>query len=177
VRPYSFEDVVADLNSVQPYPWRKLLLARITSLSPDLPLEGLARSGWKLVFSEQPTEFITIQQSLEKRIDMRYSLGLLLSTEGEVLDVVAGTPAAKAGASPGTKLVAVNRRKFSSEVLLQELKLAKGSSQPMELLVTSGQYYLTLRADYHSGERYPQLVRDESRPDMLSDILRSRAVH
>jgi hypothetical protein len=28
--------------------------------------------------------------------------------------------------------------------------------------------------DYHGGERYPHLVRDESKPDLLSDILKAK---
>ena len=28
--------------------------------------------------------------------------------------------------------------------------------------------------DYHGGEMYPHLVRDESKPDLLSDILKAK---
>ena len=34
------------------------------------------------------------------------------------------------------------------------------------------EYFKTYNLDYHGGEKYPHLVRDESRPDMLSDIIK-----
>ena len=33
-----------------------------------------------------------------------------------------------------------------------------------------GEFYRTFRIDYHDGEKYPQLVRDEAKPDLLSAI-------
>ena len=43
------------------------------------------------------------------------SIGLSLGQDGEISDVVLGTPAYKAGIGPGMKLVAVNARRFSPE--------------------------------------------------------------
>jgi hypothetical protein len=31
----------------------------------------------------------------------------------------------------------------------------------------------TYKLDYHGGERYPRLVRDESKPGLLSDVLKA----
>jgi hypothetical protein len=42
------------------------------------------------------------------------------------------------------------------------------------LLVENTDYYKTYKLDYHGGEMYPHLVRDESKPDLLSDILKPR---
>jgi len=39
------------------------------------------------------------------------------------------------------------------------------------MLVRDGEVFQTLRVDYHAGERYPQLVRDAAKPDLLSAIL------
>ena len=36
-------------------------------------------------------------------------------------------------------------------------------------------YYKSYRLDYHEGEEYPHLVRDESKPDLLSDIIKPHA--
>ena len=41
-----------------------------------------------------------------------------------------------------------------------------------ELLVENTDYYKTYKLDYHGGEKYPHLVRDESKPDVLSDIIK-----
>jgi len=54
------------------------------------------------------------------------------------------------------------------------LKAGTSSSQPLELLVENTDYYHTYKLDYHGGEKYPHLVRDESKPDMLSDILKPK---
>jgi predicted metalloprotease with PDZ domain len=174
VVPYTFDDVVANLNAVLPYDWKNLLDERLSSLSPRPPLNGVEQSGWDLVYVEKPTEFGHIEESLEKHIDMQYSLGIILSTDGELLDTAEGGPAARAGAVPGMKLIGVNNRVFTPDVIRQEVELAKGQPKPIELLVTSGQYFVTLRVDYHGGAKYPRLKREESHPDVLSDILRAR---
>lgn len=175
VVPYTLDNVVDELNAVLPYDWKKLLNERLSSLSPQPPFGGLERGGWRLTYAEQPSAFARIEESLEKEVDMRHSLGIVLAADGELLDTIEGSPAARAGAAPGMKLIGVDNRKYTPDVLRQELKLAIGKSDPMELLVTSGQYFITLHVDYHGGERYPHLERIESNPDLLSDILASRA--
>ena len=70
------------------------------------------------------------------------------------------------------KLVAVNGRKFSKEVLGDALRAGKNSSAPLELLVENTEYYKTYKLDYHDGEKFPHLVRDETKPDLLSDIIK-----
>ena len=80
--------------------------------------------------------------------------------------------AARAGIGPGMKLVAVNGRKFSKEVLGDALRAGKNSSAPLELLVENTEYYKTYKLDYHDGEKFPHLVRDETKPDLLSDIIK-----
>jgi hypothetical protein len=54
------------------------------------------------------------------------------------------------------------------------LKAGKTSSQPLELIVENTDYYKTYKLDYHGGEKYPHLVRDDSKPDMLSEIIKAR---
>jgi len=83
-------------------------------------------------------------------------------------------PAAKAGIGPGMKLIAVNGRQFSPEVLHDALKAGKNSNQPLELLVENTDYYKTYKLDYHAGEKYPHLIRDESKPDILTEILKAK---
>jgi len=82
--------------------------------------------------------------------------------------------AATAGIGPGMKVLAVNGRRFTVEVLRDALKAGKNSSQPLELLVENTDYYKTYKLDYHGGEKYPHLVRDDSKPDMLSEIIKPR---
>ena len=54
VATYSFDDVVATLNAISPYDWKKFLRERLDGHGPEAPLEGVARSGWKLILGIPP---------------------------------------------------------------------------------------------------------------------------
>jgi predicted metalloprotease with PDZ domain len=170
VKAYTFDDVVNTLNNVAPYDWRKFWTERLTNHGPGAPLTGLEGSGWKLVFSETPSELARAREEARETIDSRFSLGLLLRGDGGIDDTIEGLPAAKAGIGPGMKVLAVNGRKFSKVVLRDALAAAKNTSDPIELLVENTDYFRTFKIDYHGGERFPHLERDASKPDVLSEI-------
>jgi hypothetical protein len=92
----------------------------------------------------------------------------------EVGDVIAGSPVAQAGIAPGTRLVAVNGRRWTPEILREAIRRAKGGSEPIELLVENEEYFHSYRIDSHGGERYPHLERNGN-PDLLSEIARMKA--
>ena len=106
---------------------------------------------------------------------MLASLGILVKSDGLVADVVMGRPAQKAGVVPGAMITSVNGRQFTATVLREEVQSAAKSSDPVELTVRSGEYTSTRKVDYHGGERYPHLVRRTGQPDMLTEIVQSRA--
>ena len=174
VKPYTFDDVVATLNQVVPYDWRGFWTERLTNHGPGAPLGGIEGSGWKLVYDEFPSEMERGGQSESRFIDVTYSIGMDLREDGTITDTVEGMPAALAGIGPGMKLVAVNGRKYSAEVLRDALRAGKNSTVPLDLLVENTDYYKNYKLDYHGGERYPHLVRDESKPDLLSDIYQAK---
>jgi predicted metalloprotease with PDZ domain len=174
VKTYTFEEVVAALNQIAPYDWRGFWIERLTNHGPGAPLGGIEGSGWKVAYDETPSEMESGATSAFHFVDAMYSLGLELADDGRVTDTVEGMPAAKAGIGPGMKLVAVNGRHFSAEVLRDALKSAKNGSGPIALLVENTDYYKTYNIDYHGGEKYPHLVRDESKPDLLTDILKAK---
>jgi predicted metalloprotease with PDZ domain len=174
VKPYTFDDVVNTLNQVVPYDWRGFWTERLTNHGPGAPLGGIEGSGWKVVYDETPSEMERGAEGSFHFVDVAYSLGLDLNDEGTITDTIEGMLAAKAGIGPGMKLVGVNGRKFSTEVLHDALKTGKTSSEPLELLVENTDYYKTYKLDYHGGEKYPHLVRDESKPDLLTDILKAK---
>src|SRR5580700_5041785 len=172
VKPYTFDDVVRALNQIAPYDWRGFWTERLTNHGPGAPLGGIEGSGWKDVYDETPSP---MEGGRGRRsVGTRYSLGLELGADGNIADTIEGMPAALAGIGPGMKLVAVNGRRFSPEVLKDALKAAKDGSTPIELLVENTDYYKTYKIDYHGGEKYPHLVRDESEPDLLTDILKAK---
>jgi len=103
-------------------------------------------------------------------MDAVYSLGVRLGNDGAVQDSMVGGLAYQAGITTGMRVVAVNDRAFTPELLHEALTAAKNSSQPVRLLVLNDDYYKTCTLDYHGGERYPHLVRQEGKPDLLDDL-------
>ncbi len=164
---YEFSDVLAALNHVAPYDWNSFWTERLTNHGPGAPLTGISSSGWKLTYTAEPNEMRDKEQVTEGV----YSLGLVLGKDGRVQDTIEGMVAAKAGMGPGMMLIAVNGRRFSKQVLKDALQSATTSKEPIELLVENAEYYKTYRLDYHEGEKYPHLVRDESKPDLLTDTI------
>src|SRR5438876_11004661 len=84
-------------------------------------------------------------------LDASYSIGLNLRDDGGIEDTIEGMPAAKAGIGPGMKVVAVNGRRFSGDVLRDALKTGRNGDSPLELLVENTDYYKTYKLDYHGG--------------------------
>jgi len=174
VKTYTFDDVVNALNQVAPHDWRGFWTERLTNHGPGAPLDGIAGSGWKLVYDDTRSEQMKAWEQDHTELDASYSIGLLLRGDGGIVDTIEGMPAAKAGIGPGMKVVAVNGRRFSDDVLRDALKAGTNGSAPLELIVENTDYYKTFKLDYHSGEKYPHLVRDESKSDVLGEIIKPR---
>ena len=174
VKTYTFDDVVNTLNQVVSYDWRGFWTERLTNHGPGAPLGGIEGSGWKLVYDETQSEMERGVESNWHVVDGAFSIGLELREDGTITDTVEGMPAAVAGIGPGMKLIAVNGRQYSAEVLRDALKAGKGGTAPLELLVENTDYYRTYKLDYHGGERYPHLVRDDSKPDLLTEIYKAK---
>jgi predicted metalloprotease with PDZ domain len=176
VKPYTFDDVVAALNRVQPYDWARFLNDRLHSTSPHAPLGGIERAGWKLAYDGTRSEFWKAREAERKEIDLNYSIGLLVSEDGNILDVRFDGPAKQAGLAPAVKLIAVNARQFTPTVLREAVAKTATDSKPLELMIKTGEYYETHRVDYHGGERYPHLVRDTSiQRDLIAEIIAAKA--
>ena len=171
VSTYTFEDVARTLEELAPGGrFAELLRARLDATGDQAPLEGLARAGYKLDYADTQTELQRARDKDNKRIDLRSSIGLVLESEQPVIaDVIPGRPADKAGVMPGTKLVAVNGRRYTPERLFAAVAATKASHK-LELLVENADTYRTFTLDYASGHRFPRLTRVEGRPDLLAQI-------
>ncbi len=167
--PYTFDDVVAALNKVEPYDWAKFLNERINQVAPRPPLDGLARGGWKLVYTETPTDYFKSAEARRKSTDLTYSIGLVLGRDADITQVQWDGPAFKAGLTIGAKVLAVNGISFDSARLKEAISEAK-TGGPLNLLVKSGDHYKTVEVNYRGGLRYPRLERLEGAPDLLSAI-------
>jgi len=178
VKTYTFDDVVNGLNQVVAYDWRGFWTERLSNHGPGAPLAGIEGSGWKLVYDENPSELDRAQDRDGDRngrsVNAHYSVGLVAGSDGVIQDTVEGMVAAKAGIGPGMKIVAVNGRRFSPDVWRDAMQAAKTSPSPIELIVENTDYFRVVKLDYHGGEKYPHLVRDESKPDLLTEIYRAK---
>ena len=174
VVPYTFDDLVRELNAIAPYDWAKLLKERTKATSEHAPLAGITGGGWKLVYTDKPNAFLAALGEEAKITEARYSLGFVLNHDGNFVDVVPGSPAYKAGIGPGMKLVAVNGRKWSSEVLQDAIKSAYESHQPIEVVVEIGDLFKTLSIQYDGGLKSPHLERVEGQPDLLGEIIKAK---
>jgi len=174
VKTYTFDDVVNTLNQVVSYDWRGFWTERLTNHGPGAPLGGIEGSGWKLVYDESPSEMQCGGECTSRFVDVKYSIGLSLREDGTIVDTTEGMPAALAGIGPGMKLIGVNGRRYSSEILRDAIRAGKKNTDPLELLVENTDYYKTYKVDYHGGERYPHLVRDEAKPDLLTEIYKAK---
>ena len=172
VVPYTFEDVVAALNAVQPYDWAKFLRFRLDTNRPEAPLGGLENGGWRLVYKDQPNAWSVLEESEMESVDFWYSLGLHIGQQGTVGDVLHGGISDKAGFGPGMKIVAVNGREYDPNLLRTAIREAKGTSAPIEFIVENTGFYKVLKIDYHDGERFPVLERVDGTPDRLDEILK-----
>ncbi|MDQ6665821.1 MAG: M61 family peptidase [Acidobacteriota bacterium] len=175
VRPYTFEDVVAGLNAVQPNDWAEFLNTRLKSTAPHAPLGGITGGGWNLVYTNVRSGIWKTAEEERKFIDMSYSLGIKVKEDGTITDVHIGSPAQKAGVAPEEKLIAVNTRQFTGTALREAIQAAAKTSAPIELLIKDGEFYKTFRVDYHDGEKYPHLERDAAKPDLLAAIIQARS--
>lgn len=170
---YTFDDVAATLNRIQPYDWAGFLQKRLTETGQPAPIQGFAMNGYKLVFTPEPTSYFSKVEKL-RGTDTSYSLGLVVGKDGNVTSTIWGSPAFKAAIDVGTSIEAVNGRAYSGDVLKAAIVEAKTSKEPIHLLVKNGERYRDLAIDYHGGPRYPRLEKIGSGETGLDRLLTPR---
>ena len=174
--PYTFDDVVRTLNEVQPNDWATFLRTRLDAVGADapMPLDGIERGGYRLVFKEEPNAYQKALYSEYERNDFQYSLGIGVNNANRIYSVRWGSPAFEAGLTSGWEVVAVNGRAASADAIAEAITASKGNTTPIEMMVKKDDRFRTIRFDYHDGLRYPHLERIEGTPDRLGDILAPR---
>jgi predicted metalloprotease with PDZ domain len=178
VRTYTFDDVTQALNAVLPYDWASFLRARLDRFGGEAsaPLEGLARGGYRLVYTDLPNDSFRLDEARRRGCDLTYSLGLSVDQKGVVREVIWEGPAYRAGLAPGAILVALNGVAFDPETLKDAVRAGRtDGSPPLELIVRTGDNFKIVRIAYHGGLRYPRLERDPAVPARLDDILAPHA--
>lgn len=172
VKTYTFDDVVNALNQIAPYDWRGFWNERLANHGPGAPVGGIENSGWKLDYDEARSPIMREWEYDHREVNASFSVGLIVKEDGEIEDTIENMVAAQAGIGPGMKILAVNGRRFTPQGFRDALFAGKHTTEPLHLLVENTDYFKTYDLDYHGGEKYPHLVRDESKRDTLTDIIR-----
>jgi predicted metalloprotease with PDZ domain len=173
VKTYTFDDVVNALNQIAPYDWRGFWNERLTNHGPGAPLGGIEGTGWKIVYDENRSPMMRAWEDDHRTLNAAFSVGLITKENGEIEDTIEEMDAAHAGIGPGMKILAVNGRRFTPQLFRDALHEGKNASQPLQLLIENTDYFRTFVLDYHGGEKYPHLVREESKPDIMTEIIRA----
>jgi predicted metalloprotease with PDZ domain len=174
--PYTFDELVKDLNEVVPYDWATFLYDHVDKINLRADVAGIEQVGYKLVYKDKPnpSERILATADGPRRggLDCWYSIGLRIGSDGGIVDVLWNGPADKARLAPAEKIIAVDGQIFSTEALQDAIRRAKGSTEPIHLIVQADSFVHTAEIDYHDGERYPALERVNGTPDYLDDIIK-----
>ncbi|MCW3097706.1 MAG: hypothetical protein JWL77_3324 [Chthonomonadaceae bacterium] len=164
VIPYRRQEVIDALQRVQPYDWDRFIHDRFYAPPKGLPIQGFEMAGWKLASSATPEIPFT------GLLDYRLTLGAYLTAAGQIGRVTPGSLAERAGMEDGMKVLGVNGALFTVARMQEAVRATRTNKTPLELLVANENKYRTIRIEGLNGERFPILVRDPARPDLLSAI-------
>lgn len=174
VVPYTFQDVVTTLNALVPYDWNAFFRQRLDAIRPEPPTLGLVKAGWHVVYTQVPSEATKDAEATNDDTDLRYSIGLRIGENGEIIDVLPDSAAGRAGVTPESKITAVNHRVYSKDLLISAIALAQDSRNPISVTVLRDGYFADVQIDYHAGLRYPHLEPIPGKVDLLPAIAKPR---
>jgi predicted metalloprotease with PDZ domain len=176
---YTFDDVVKALNAVEPNDWSAFLRQRLDAMGKSVPEDGFHRGGYKLVYSDTPSDYQATTEDQSKRIDLLNSIGVEIDgkdsgKDGTLSQVIWDSAAFNAKLTEGAQILAINGIAYDADVLKDAIRAAHGSQAPIELIVKIGDRYLVADLNYHDGLRYPHLERDSAEPARLDEILAAK---
>jgi len=176
MRPYTLSDVTSALHKVAPLNWDAFFRERVYSIQPNPTTKGLEASGWGLVYNSTPNT------TLEHRgypfggpenawTYLTASIGLYVQGD-KIIDVVPGSPADKAFLMPDGKILAVNGRAYSVDLLVQAI--AKTQTTPLTMSINYKGAIENVTLEYKGGARYPHLERIAGVPNHLDLLMKPR---
>jgi predicted metalloprotease with PDZ domain len=171
ISTYTFDDVCKALDSIAPYPWAAYFKQRLNAHDDTHLLDGLKRGGYRLVYTDQPTEFFTLHEADLGGMDLSTSIGLVIGKKGTIRSVAWESPAFNAGISLGARLVSVSGQPYTDALLKQAIRDAAISKQPITLEFEADGALRTTSIPYFDSLRYPRLERLSDTPDRLRDLL------
>ena len=107
------------------YDWASFLRERLDSVGQPAPLEGLRRGGYRLMYTDKPSDFRRPRDEQRKRVSLLYSIGVDLDdkdTKGQIREVLWNGPAFKAKLTEGGQILAVNGVAYEEDVLKDAIR-------------------------------------------------------
>ena len=172
---YDFDEIVRTLNGVYAYDWASFLDTRLRQPNQPAPTRGLTMAGYELVWKDTPNPYAKGRMDNAGYLDLFYSLGVNLSSDGTVSSTLYDGPAFDAGIVNGAQIVAVNGEAYSADTIKDTITRAKDDEDPIELLVKRGERYDTIPIAYHDGLRYPWIEPVGKGTQGLDRLLAARA--
>lgn len=172
VLPYTFDDIVTNLNAIQSNDWAAFFHERLTTKSPHAPLGGITAAGYRIEYNGESNRFIQASEATNRGVNAWYSLGLHVGADETIDDVLVDSIAYKAGLGPGMRIVAVNGRRATDDLLHKAIADSKNSASPIELILENAGFFSVVKLDYHDGEKYPHLVKEQNRALLIDEIIK-----
>lgn len=154
---YTLQDVIADMNAVQPYDWAGFFNDRIYTAKVNPAGAGITLGGYRLAFGPDLNAYNAAASEGDDGVGLNYSLGMSADGEGKVAGVRWDGPAFRGGLRSGDQILAVGDRVFSREALETPVSASRKGSQPISLLVKSGEHVRRVSVAYEGGMRYATL--------------------
>jgi len=173
VKTYTFDDVVNALNQVAFYDWRGFWTERLSNHGPGArSAESKEADGnWcttRILRTWIAPEIVTGRTWM--RI-IRWDCWLRAMGNSRY---GRGHACCQGRDRAGDEDCRGERPQVSGDVWHDAIRAAKTSPSPIELIVENTDYFRVVKLDYRGGEKYPHLVRDEAKPDLLTEIYRAK---
>jgi predicted metalloprotease with PDZ domain len=145
---------------------------RLDRVGKGAPLDGLARSGRALGWTDSESKFAEGAENQEggRTQDLSLSLGRSVKADGKLDAVAWGGPALQAGLATGMRVLAVNMQANKPERLAAAITANQDGKHPIQLLLRQDDPFRQVSLQWQGGLRYPQLQRVAHAPDRLSTV-------
>jgi predicted metalloprotease with PDZ domain len=172
--PFTLDDVASGLTAVAPHDWAGFLSQRTTSPALPAPLSGLTMGGYRLVYAEEPTPYFKDTEKRAGEVNLSWSLGMIIGKGGHLSQVIWDGLAFNAGLTTAAEILAVDGHVYSESAIRDAVTAARGSRDPVRLIVKSGSRVREVAIAWNGGHRYPRLEKTGSGEGSLDLLLRAR---
>jgi predicted metalloprotease with PDZ domain len=159
---YTFDDVVRALNGVMPYDWAGFLRERLDRTGAGdkggAPLAGFTKSGYRLTYTDTPTNFMKAAMKSSKTLSLSYSIGVVMN-KAKISSVTWDGPAFKAGLTVGQEIIAVNGTPYTEDAIKAAITAAKGGKDAIRLTMKTESRVRDVNVMWNGGLRYPKFEK------------------